>query len=99
MERKREYWQSIRGICILAVVLIHSLGGFDYSVGYDTEFIVLRQVINFAVATFVFMSGYFVPVEKICNTDFSYNEWILNRGGRLCVDQCREIHSLTICKA
>ena len=36
MERKREYWQGIRGICILAVVLIHSLGGFDYSVGYDT---------------------------------------------------------------
>lgn len=85
MERKREYWQSIRGVCILAVVLIHSLGGFDYSVVYDTEFIVLRQVINFAVATFVFMSGYFVPVEKICNKDFCYKEWILNRGGRLCV--------------
>ena len=32
------------------------------------------------------MSGYFVPVEKICNKDFSYKEWILNRGGaRLCV--------------
>lgn len=81
MERKREYWQSIRGICILAVVLIHSLGGFDYTVGYDAEFIILRQVINFAVATFVFMSGYFVPVEKICNKDFSYKDWILNRGG------------------
>ena len=80
MERKREYWQSIRGICILEVVLIHSLGGFDYSVGYDAEFIILRQVINFAVATFVFMSGYFVPVEKICNMDFSYKDWILNRG-------------------
>ena len=51
----------------------------------NTEFVILRQVINFAVATFVFMSGYFVPVEKICNTDFSYKEWILNRGGRLCV--------------
>ena len=81
MERKREYWQSIRGICILAVVLINSLGGFDYTVGYDAEFIILRQVINFAVATFVFMSGYFVPVEKICNKDFSYKDWILNRGG------------------
>lgn len=81
MERKREYWQSIRGVCILAVVLIHSLGGFDYSVSYNTEFIILRQIINFAVATFVFMSGYFVPVEKICNKNFSYKEWILNRGG------------------
>ena len=46
----------------------------------DAEFIILRQVINFAVATFVFMSGYFVPVEKICNKDFSYKDWILNRG-------------------
>lgn len=60
---------------------VYSLGGFDYSVGYDAEFIILRQVINFAVATFVFMSGYFVPVEKICNKDFSYKDWILNRGG------------------
>lgn len=47
MERKREYWQSIRGVCILAVVLIHSLGGFDYSVGYITEFTTLRQIIKF----------------------------------------------------
>ena len=85
MERKREYWQGIRGICILAVVLIHSLGGFDYSAGYDTGFIILRQVINFAVAIFVFMSGYFVPVEKISDKNFSYKEWLFNRGGRLCI--------------
>lgn len=84
MERKREYWQSIRGICILAVVLIHSLGGYDYSVGYDTKFIILCQVINFAVAIFVFMYGYFVPVEKICNKNFRYKEWILNRRGGDC---------------
>lgn len=83
MERKREYWQSIRGVCILAVVLIHSLGGFDYSVGYIPEFITLRQIINFAVATFVFMSGYFVPVEKIRDKSFSYKEWLFNRGERL----------------
>lgn len=30
MKEKKEYWQSIRGICILAVILIHSLGGFNY---------------------------------------------------------------------
>lgn len=81
MERKREYWQCIRGVCILAVVLIHSLGGFDYSAGYDVEFIILRQIINFAVATFVFMSGYFIPAEKICNRNFNDKEWISKRGG------------------
>lgn len=80
MKEKREYWKPIRGICILAVVLIHALGGFDYSVGYGTEFTILRQIINFAVATFVFMAGYFVPTEKICDKSFSYKEWLLNRG-------------------
>lgn len=39
-----------------------------------------RQVINFSVATFVFMSGYFVPVEKISRKDFVCKEWIVNRG-------------------
>lgn len=35
MKEKRKYWQGVRGTCILAVVLIHSLGGFDYSTGYN----------------------------------------------------------------
>lgn len=85
MKEKREYWQSIRGICILAVVLIHSLGGFDYSTGYSVEFVILRQIINFAVATFVFMAGYFVNVDALSDKEFSYKHWIIYRGGRLCI--------------
>lgn len=85
MKEKRAYWQSIRGICILAVVLVHSLGGFDYSTGYGTEFVVLRQIINFAVATFVFMAGYFVNIDTLSDKEFSYKHWINYRGGRLCI--------------
>lgn len=85
MKEKRKYWQSIRGICILAVVLIHSLGGFNYSTGYGTEFVVLRQIINYAVATFVFMAGYFVNVDALSDKEFSYKHWIIYRGGRLCI--------------
>lgn len=85
MKEKREYWQSIRGICILAVVLIHSLGGFDYSTGYSVEFVILRQIINFAVATFVFMAGYFVNADALSDKEFSYKHWIIYRGGRLCI--------------
>ena len=85
MKEKKEYWQSIRGICILAVILIHSLGGFNYSTGYGTEFVVLRQIINFAVATFVFMAGYFVNVDALSDKEFSYKHWIIYRGGRLCI--------------
>lgn len=82
---KREYWQAIRGICILAVVIIHSLGGFDYSAGHNTEFVILRQIVNFAVATFVFMAGYFVDVNKITDEKFNYKNWLIYRGGRLCI--------------
>lgn len=81
MEKKREYWQAVRGICILAVVLIHSLGGFDYSIGYGVEFVILRQIINFAVATFIFMAGYFVNVDVLSDKEFSYKSWIIYRGG------------------
>ena len=81
MKEKKEYGQSIRGICILAVILIHSLGGFNYSTGYGTEFVVLRQIINFAVATFVFMAGYFVNVDALSDKEFSYTHSIIYRGG------------------
>lgn len=77
---RRTYWQGIRGSSILAVVMIHALGGFDYSTGYETELIILRQIINFAVTTFVFMSGYFVPIEKMKAGHFNYIAWILNWG-------------------
>ena len=45
-----------------------------------------KESIGKVSEAFVFTSGYFVPIEWICNKDFSYKEWILNRGGgRLCV--------------
>ena len=57
---KNIYWQSVRGICILAVVLIHSLQCYDFNNGI----VIIRQIINFAVAIFVFMAGYFVNIDK-----------------------------------
>ena len=74
---KKEYWQSIRGICILAVVLIHSLAGFDYSINHTFELIVFRQVITFAVAIFMFMAGYFVNTDRMKHRE----KYLLSRGG------------------
>lgn len=78
---KRTYWQSIRGICILAVVLIHALGGYNYVDVDDTAFILLRQIINFAVATFIFMAGYFIDENILKSNDFDYKRWFVVRGG------------------
>lgn len=61
-------------------MLIHSLGGFNYSTGYSIELVIIRQIINFAVATFVFMAGYFVNVDALSDKEFSYKRWIIYRG-------------------
>lgn len=62
---KDSFWQFVRGLCIVAVVLIHCSPGIGRSdVSFLTWF-TLRQVINFPVATFVFMAGYFVSRRKI----------------------------------
>lgn len=57
------YYDSLRGIAILAVVFIHSL---KYS---NSEFldvsIFFRQIINFAVPLFLAISGYFLVSKKI----------------------------------
>ena len=53
--KKQQYWQMVRGICILAVVMIHCPQGTA-----DLDQIVwlgIRQIINFPVALFIFMAG------------------------------------------
>ncbi len=73
--KKNNFWQIIRGLCIIAVVMIHCPNG----VGTSTQsvWLFLRQFINFPVATFIFLSGYFVNSEKIKDT----RTYIQNRGG------------------
>lgn len=80
---KNIYWQSVRGICILAVVLIHSLQCYDFNNGI----VIIRQIINFAVAIFVFMAWflfYYLGLQvrngmKLkCNLGFVIGTWILS---------------------
>lgn len=46
-------------------MLIHSLSGFECSTGYNTAFVILRQIMNCAVAAFVFMAGCFVNDDTL----------------------------------
>ena len=68
---KNEYFQAVRGICICAVILIHCQNGlafkfeeFPNNINYF-YWIFSRQFLNFCVATFFFLSGYFVNKEKV----------------------------------
>lgn len=78
MTQKNQYWQMVRGICILAVIMIHCPTGQDYT-NYDYHaWIILRQFVNFPVAIFVFLAGYFMPQEKIQG---DYKGFFVRRGG------------------
>lgn len=68
---KDQFWQGIRGIAIISVVLIHCKTGMGYIQGTDalskfnfSYWFIIRNIITFAVAVFLFMSGYFVNIEK-----------------------------------
>lgn len=61
--QKSSYWQGIRGLCIVMVVLIHCSANASGS-GEEIYYMLVRNLINFPVAVFFFISGYFVNWEK-----------------------------------
>ena len=78
------FFQCVRGICIIAVILIHCKSGKSYQ-GTVSEinfyyWICLRQIINFAVSVFLFLSGYFVNGENVNKAPL---DWIRKRFIRL----------------
>ena len=83
MEKKKKrdrFWQAVRGVCILAVVMIHCPDASRYA-SSSIEFytwILLRQFIDFPVAVFFFMSGYFVKPDKV---EQNPKQYVLKRGG------------------
>lgn len=80
MKKRDSYWQIVRGICILAVVMIHCPNALAYSrdsMDYN-GWIVLRQIIDFPVPVFVFMAGYFARQDKCLESPLGY---LKTRGG------------------
>lgn len=70
----------VRGICILAVIMIHCPSGQNYTDLDYAVWVVLRQFINFPVAMFIFLAGYFMMPEK---TQGDYKYFLVKRGVRL----------------
>lgn len=63
---KNNYWQNIRGVCILAVILIHCLYT-PYLSEYFIINIIIRKIVDFAVPLFIFMSAIFIKKDSIKN--------------------------------
>lgn len=62
--KKDNYFQEIRAIAIIFVITIHSLHECTNEI-YTQYNLILRQVINCCVAVFIFLSGYFVNIDKM----------------------------------
>jgi len=82
---KDRYWQYVRGICIICVVLIHSRNGINFQNQFKGSWnfdywLIFRQFINFPVAIFIFLAGYFINIEVAIKDNLQF---ILNRFRRL----------------
>jgi len=81
------YFEFIRGICIICVVLIHCDNGINledvdlYSFNCN-YWLILRQLINFPVAIFVFMTAYFTNITKVKEKPLDY---YISRGKRIVI--------------
>ena len=87
IRQRNAFWQCVRGLCILAVVMIHCPSGIEYGAGTFpyTATLILRQFINFPVAVFFFLAGYFTNPDR---ANKNYRTYVLVRGGYLLVPFC-----------
>lgn len=81
------YFEFIRGICIICVVLIHCQNGINYKdlrfYSFNCDYwLILRQFINFPVAIFVFMTAYFTNITKVKEKPLDY---YISRGKRIVI--------------
>lgn len=76
-KEKDNYFEFIRGICIICVMLIHCQNGIEYE---DSEiywfnyyyWLIFRQFINFPVAVFVFLTAYFTNITRVTQNPIKY---------------------------
>lgn len=66
-QARSNHWDNWKGLAIIAVVMVHVSGATErFPAGsFNNEFgVVLRQFINFPVAVFLFISGYFAQSSR-----------------------------------
>lgn len=87
INKKVNYWQELRAICIFFVMMIHCTNPlqlenqvqFQWSMFF---WIVERNIVNCAVAVFIFMAGYFVKQSVVKQNT---RKWLTKRCKRLLI--------------
>lgn len=85
MKEYNKKWQILRGICIICVIQIHCLAGIgdEFNAVDRVYYLFVRNLINFPVPLFFFISGYFAV-----NTDGKIEPGEKVRGGVLQTQDC-----------
>jgi peptidoglycan/LPS O-acetylase OafA/YrhL len=78
VEIKDTYFQKLRALAIIAIVIIHTISGDKDSI------IIFREFINFPVAMFFFISGYFIRMHSFQKEESS-KRFILKRLKRILI--------------
>jgi len=60
---KNLLFQEIRGVCIIAVIFIHLPSAIENTNSFD-YWLSFRKIVEFPVAVFIFISGYFLNIDK-----------------------------------
>ncbi len=69
-------FDALRGVAIIAVVAIHSIGYSLMNLKIEPDFwsydlvIICRQLLNFAVPLFIFISGYWTPMSISSSNEY-----------------------------
>lgn len=77
--KKNEYFQMIRGISIISVIIIHLLS-YQENQSINIFNIILRTITDSCVGVFIFLSGYFINIQKLKENK---KEYIKNRLKRI----------------
>lgn len=75
--KKNLYWEKIRGICIIAVIFIHSKTGMEFYGNRTLEYnyhywIIMKTILISPVAIYLFISGYFVPKQLLDSKEIKF---------------------------
>lgn len=83
MNKEKNYFmQEVRGVLIICVIVIHCLGYSRTNEMINYFNISVRTIVNFCVATFIFMAAYFVKQNEV---NYSKKDFYKKRIKRLLV--------------
>jgi fucose 4-O-acetylase-like acetyltransferase len=94
MQENRDLsFDAFRGLAIIAVIAIHAiyLGGSPHSPG----FLYYRQLLNFAIPAFFFMSGYWSSKKPIESLE-GYKTFLTRKLSRIFVPYLLSRHAMSM---